>query len=76
MISLHLLEAVGAILVPVATCFLMIPKRFGFWVLNIANVFCGYVFFETHLWWFLGQVILLTALNFISISRWKKRNIG
>jgi len=74
--ELKLLEAVGAILVPIATCFLMIPKRFGFWVLNIANIFCAYVFIEKHLWFFLGQIIILSILNFVSIHRWKKMKIG
>lgn len=73
---IQFLEAVSAILVPVATCFLMIPKRFGFWVLNIANVLCVVVFIDKHLWFYFGQIIALSILNFISIYRWKKRKIG
>ena len=73
---IQILEAISAAMVPLAALFLMIPKRFGFWVFNIANVIAAIVFIDKHLWFYLGQVIFLCVLNFISLSRWKKRNIG
>jgi nicotinamide riboside transporter PnuC len=74
--TIKLLEAVSAAMVPLATCFLMIPKRFGFWILNVANILCAIVFVDKHLWYYLLQVIVLFGLNFVGIYLWKRRKIG
>ena len=73
---IKLFEIISAFLVIVASVFLMIPKRCGFYILNLTNVLCIIVFYYKGLNYYLIQIVILSALNFISIYRWRKKGIG
>jgi hypothetical protein len=73
---LKLFEIVSALLVVVSSFILMFPKRYGFYILNLANVLCFIVFYYKDLHYYMLQIIALSVLNFISIYRWRKKGIG
>jgi len=69
-------EIISASLVVVSSFLLMFPKRYGFYILNLANVFCLVVFYYKDLHYYMLQIIILSVLNFISIYRWRKKGLG
>ena len=73
---LKLFEIISAALVIVASFTLMIPKRYGFYILNVANIMCLFVYYYKNLDYYVIQILILSVLNFVSIYRWRKRGVG
>lgn len=74
--GITVVEFVAMVLTIWGVVVISVPKRYGLWILVVAQILWSLFAYSQETYFFLFESLFLLVFNFVGLYNWKKKGVG